>query len=75
MGILWVEGIFGCHSSSYGSRGPYLSSIRSLGYLGMDLGALVEEGVIYPLQELPHFVLASKELMVTSTTVQKKTEA
>lgn len=41
----------------------------------MDLGALVEEGVIYPLQELPHFVLASKELMVTSTTVQKKTEA
>lgn len=32
-------------------------------------------GVTYPQQELPQFVLASKELMVTGTTVQEKTDA
>lgn len=32
-------------------------------------------GVTYPLQELPQFVLASKERMVSGTTVQERTEA
>lgn len=41
LGTLGVEGIFSCHSSSSGSRGPHISSIRSL---GMGLGAVLEEG-------------------------------
>lgn len=42
---------------------------------GHGLRRTARGGVTYPQQELPQFVLASKELMVTGTTVQEKTEA